>query len=285
MNRNLRAGLYLAITFGISWTVLIVAWLNGARDIGSAAVASQLFTLGPPIAALTCAFLFEKGERLAALGLRLRPDRWWLASLHLGFLLVGYSQTVGAIFPVAAFDQSVDIPANLALLLDIPASQVPTGTGSLVLIFCAFVAGFAIMFTLTEEMGWRGYLYWQWRSLGFWRFSLLQGAIWGIWHWPMVILFGMIFADNRLIALVFYPLNLMALSPLMTLLRDRGGSIWAPGILHGTLNAISIIIFGALASKAEPSLWILPVNFSFLVLVECFRRKWPDPINRQPVLN
>ena len=216
MTISRRALTYLAIVFAFSWSVVSVAWLNGARTIGEAPGANQLFTFGPPIAALICALLFDKGARIAALGLRFRPNRWWLAAFLLAFAMILYSQAVAWLFPVTATNHLADIPATVAILLQRPVSQVPSGPLGTATIFLGFALGFTILFTLTEEMGWRGYLYRQWRGLGFWRFSLLQGAIWGVWHWPMVLCFGMVFADNRLLGLAYYPLSLMTLSPVDT---------------------------------------------------------------------
>lgn len=95
MTTSRRALAYLAITFAFSWSAVSLAWLGGARSIGDAPGANQLFTFGPPIAALICVLLFHKGERIAALGLRFRPNRWWLVAIVIAFAMTGYSLTVG----------------------------------------------------------------------------------------------------------------------------------------------------------------------------------------------
>lgn len=277
MTESRRALTYLAITFAFSWSIVSVAWLGGARTIGEAPLANQLFPLGPPLAALICALLLHKGNRIAVLGLRLRPNRWWLVAFLIPFAIQAYHFAATQIFPQARTEWLTDLRTNVAALLQRPVADMPTGPVSIALIFIAFALGFTILFTLTEELGWRGYLYRQWRHLGFWRFSLIHGAIWGAWHWPMVIYFGMVFADDRLLGLLYYPLSLMTLAPIMTLMRDRDGSIWAPGILHGTVNTLSIILFGALTHKTEPNFAAVLVNVSMLVFVEMFRRRWPDP--------
>lgn len=276
VENNRNAIVYLAITFAFSWTIVTLAWLNGARSIGDAAGASQLFTYGPPVAAVICALLFHRGERLNALGLRFEPNRWWLIACVVAFAMAGYTLTVGAIIPQLATGQIGDVQANAAMLTQRQAADMPAGPLGAILILAIAALGFSILFTLTEEMGWRGYLYRQWRQLGFWRFSLLQGVIWGVWHWPLVIYFGMVFADNRLAGLAFYPLMTMIASPIATLLRDRGGSIWAPGIWHGTHNAIGIVVMGQLFVKTDPVFLALLANLPLLALLEWLRRKWPS---------
>jgi uncharacterized protein len=123
MTTSRRALTYLAITFAFSWSVVSVAWLGGARSIGDAPGAMQLFTWGPPVAALICALAFDKGERIAALGLRLRPSRWWLAAFVIAFAMTGYSLAIGAIFPQLATGHIGDVQANAAMLT-LPARSV-----------------------------------------------------------------------------------------------------------------------------------------------------------------
>ena len=167
----------------------------------------------------------------------------------------------------------------VAALLKLRPEVLPNGTVGLAIMGILVAVASSIVFALTEEMGWRGYLYRQWRQLGFWRYSLLTGLIWGVWHWPMVIYFGVVFSDNRLAGLAYYPLSTLLLAPLMTLLRDKDNSIWAPGIYHGVVNTIGIVLMNDLGRRTTPEfvplLFLLP---SFL-LVELFRRKWPDHEN------
>jgi membrane protease YdiL (CAAX protease family) len=44
----------------------------------------------------------------------------------------------------------------------------------------------------------------------------------------------------------------MLLSPLLTLVRERGGSVWAAGILHGAINAVAGLTLLALSDPAFP---------------------------------
>ena len=40
---------------------------------------------------------------------------------------------------------------------------------------------------LGEELGWRGLLMHELKSLGFWRSSFAIGFFWGLWHLPMIV--------------------------------------------------------------------------------------------------
>jgi membrane protease YdiL (CAAX protease family) len=92
---------------------------------------------------------------------------------------------------------------------------------------------------LTEELGWRGYLYHLWRGAGFWRYTVATGVIWGVWHWPMVVLFGMGGDQGLVFNVLFYPFVTTLLAFCLTIIRDRSHSVIAAGIFHGAWNSVS----------------------------------------------
>lgn len=278
MRPNQKAFAYLEIAFVFSWFPLTIAWFRGARSSTDAGGASLLFLLGPPVAALTCAWLFEKGQRTSSLGLKMRPNRWWLVAIVLPIAIMVYSRGTASVlgYWVAPF---TDPRTAVAALLKLNPELLPNGVVGLVIMVTLVTIASSIIFTLTEEIGWRGYLYRQWRQLGFWRYSLVTGLIWGAWHWPMVIYFGVVFSDNRLAGLAYYPLSTLLLAPLMTLLRDKDNSDWAPGIYHGVVNTIGIVLMNDLGRRTTPEFVTLFLLLPWLLLLGLFRRKWPDQEN------
>jgi hypothetical protein len=52
----------------------------------------------------------------------------------------------------------------------------------------------------------------------------------------------------------------------MTLVRDRAGSVWAAGLLHGTINAVGGITLGVLSAPAFPWNGIVGIG-GFVALV------------------
>ena len=274
-----KALAFLAIAFAISWTAITLSWLGGARSIQQAREANGFFMIGPPVAALVCSLLFDKGQRIRSLGLSLRPNRWWAAAVLTMVAYVSYVTAASNLFGWTNTQLSPDPRQSAASVFRIPIESIPAGPAGMIAVFAAAVLIFTIQSTLTEELGWRGYLYRQWRHLGFWHYSLATGLVWGVWHWPMVWYFGLDFGDNRMAGLAYYPLALMGLAPMMTLLRDRGGSIWAPGIYHGTSNAVGIILFGELEHQSAPVFAQLLLFLPVWALIEWFRRKWPaEPV-------
>lgn len=52
----------------------------------------------------------------------------------------------------------------------------------------SFNAFFSSVFAFDEELGWRGWLLPNLRPLRTWPALLMSGAIWGVWHAPLILL-------------------------------------------------------------------------------------------------
>jgi hypothetical protein len=81
MSTTNKAIVFLAITFLLSWGVTIGGHFSGLREgLGQYGPVLILVAMmaGPGIAAFICAIVFEKGRRVEALGLHIRPNIWWV---------------------------------------------------------------------------------------------------------------------------------------------------------------------------------------------------------------
>ncbi|MEZ4235852.1 MAG: CPBP family intramembrane glutamic endopeptidase [Myxococcota bacterium] len=239
-----RSAAFLALAFGISWSVVGVGWLAGGADNRLAAfVTLTAMMTGPAIAAVACAFAFEPaGQRLAALGLRWTPNRWWPAAWAVAVALCGASVALTLLLGgrswVDPAQGVIDTAARMGA--DTGPLHIP-GLGALIVVQALILGPLinAPALTFTEELGWRGYLHHVWRPMGFWPASLATGAVWGVWHAPAILLFGHNYPDNRGVGAVLFVLFCTLTAPMLTLVRDRGRSVVAAGILHGTLNAVA----------------------------------------------
>lgn len=252
---------FLAITFAISWGVMFggvaLGW-NTSPQASFGVLVTIMF--GPAIAALICANLFERGRVVEMLGLKnWKPNWWWLAGWALAILFAG-----GAVaFTVLLSDNALHDPAAVTI------AQVEQMVGredadklravpmlGLVIAAQALLLGpllNAPVLTFSEELGWRGHLHALWRPFGFWRSSLATGAIWGVWHAPAIYFYGLNYPDDRVIGIALFIGFCTLLAPVMTLVRDRGRSVVAAGIMHGTVNAVAGL--AGLALNAAPFPW------------------------------
>ena len=106
-------------------------------------------------------------------------------------------------------------------------------------IISSFLVGVIVntIFTLGEELGWRGFLFNETRQMGFWKSNLLIGIIWGIWHAPL-ILQGHNYPGHPVAGVLMMILFCIPLGYVMAYLRIKTNSILAPALFHAALNAI-----------------------------------------------
>ena len=250
MANNMKVGIFLAVTFAFSWLIALAIHLGGGlAGLGSLATFILLtYMAGPMIGALVCVFAFEKGRRLDALGLK--NPKWramplaWLAAvaLMLGALLITIL--------VPGYGLGDPIAANKAIIADLPETMLSEAEREMSLATLdrpgmAWIIGGASLFlgpaintvlTLTEELGWRGYLWDQLKSRGFWPTSLMTGLLWGVWHMPIIWL-GHNYPDAPILGSFAFIGLCVLMSPLYSWIRIKTDSVWGAGLLHGTTNA------------------------------------------------
>lgn len=93
-----------------------------------------------------------------------------------------------------------------------------------------------LLFSIAEEIGWRGYLLPRVLPLGRIRAHMLIGLGWALWRYP-VILPGLSSADgNALLLATLFTLTLIPLSVVIGELRLRSGSLWVASLAHSAHN-------------------------------------------------
>jgi uncharacterized protein len=235
MSAITKGALHVALAFILGWAPLALAWSGGARSFTEAGAASLIFLLSPALAAILCALWLDKGSPVDALGVRPRLNGWWLAGLLAPALLAPIAIGATLAFSPYSYVGFAHAAGQAQAAPGLLADGRPLGLAGLLAVSLASFALFAI----PEELGWRGYLYAQWRGLGFWPSSWAIGFAWGAWHWPAMVFFGLNLSPGHLLpSVVLFTLVTLLLSPLMTLMRDRGRSIWPPVIFHASFNAV-----------------------------------------------
>lgn len=258
MSTTNKSIIFLALAFAISWAVVIGSWAIGWREDALAGYVLTASMFGPAIAAFICTMAFEKGRRSEALGLKFKPNLWWFAAYISPILIAAAAVALSIAFGGSAFvDPAVGTIAMVEQIAPEQANQVRALEpilGPLVLVQALVIGALinAAVLTFSEELGWRGYLHGLWRGAGFWRTSLSTGAIWGMWHAPAIFLFGLNYPNDRAIGIGLFVAFCMLLSPILTFIRDRGGSVWAAGIFHGTFNAVAGLTLITLSNPIFP---------------------------------
>ena len=134
------------------------------------------------------------------------------------------------------------VRANLAELLDAETAAAAEIPPVPVLVLLAVGGGIVAGFTLNgllafgEEYGWRGYLWERLEPRGRPATIGAIGALWGLWHAPLILVVGFNYPDDRLAGVVAMTAFTVAMSWPLDELRRATGSPVAPAILHGAIN-------------------------------------------------
>jgi uncharacterized protein len=241
MSVTKRAALFLGIALVVSWPALFIGWLQG-QSLMSSAYVGPMMIAGPLVGASICTITFERERRMDALGLRFTPNWWWIAALLLPLAVGALSMAL----TILLSDRSI-------ISIDEAIARGEQEWGRDIDVASVAVLGIQlfVFLTVTEEVGWRGYLYHLWRPSGFWRTSLAIGLVQGVWHLP-VVLFSPGSTSDRLLLAALYPLFGLLWGPAITVLRDRGRSIWATGLFHTLQNGAVVTTTMMLIDTSAP---------------------------------
>lgn len=246
----MRVGLFLAIAFGVSWTFGGLTLLYSGDASPSAQAARWLLAIAFMFGPLVGAVVAQRAAGLPLLrplGVAGRLNWWWLVAWLSPFAYVWL--TLLCSLPLPGVSWSGDFTGfweRMSALLppeQLEASRRQVETTSPWLFWLLIVGQPLLLGALInslaacgEELGWRGFLYRTWARFGFWKCSFLIGAVWGIWHAPLVAQ-GHNYPQHPWLGVGLMVVWCVLLSPPFTWLRLRTGSVLAVAVAHGTLNA------------------------------------------------
>ena len=129
----------------------------------------------------------------------------------------------------------------------------------------AFTLGilFNMIFTFGEEFGWRSYLLLRLAPLGGTPAAIITGIIWGLWHAPLIILYGYNYPGHPWSGVLMMVIFTVALGMIFAWLRFRSGSIWPSTMAHAAFNAQ--YGFGAIFLSPADSLVRAPIGIIGLI--------------------
>ena len=95
-----------------------------------------------------------------------------------------------------------------------------------------------------EEAGWRGAMYPRLKErFGTAKGRLFGGLIWGVWHWPIMLLtgyeYGMEYWGAPLLGMLLFCLFTVGLGTLLDYAYEKTDCIWIPALGHGAVNAVA----------------------------------------------
>lgn len=242
---------YLLWAFGLGWALQVLAsWL--ALNEALAPEMRQLgFTLALSLAMFApLAAALLSGTPLRSLGWKpkLRGNwRGYLAAWLGPFLLAALGAALYYLLFPSRFDTSDSYYLSTLTeeqLLQYEMQALPASFFILVsAVASIFYAPLLNTFlAIGEEAGWRGCLYPALMERhGRTRGLLLGGVVWGAWHWPVMLLtgyeYGLKYVGSPWLGPLLFCLVSAAMGILLNRLYEKTGSLWAPALGHGAINA------------------------------------------------
>lgn len=128
----------------------------------------------------------------------------------------------------------------------------------LLALITAPLAGITIngLFAFGEELGWRGLLQQELAPIGFARASALIGAIWGLWHAPLILL-GHNFPEHPRLGVPVMIAACIPLGIILSWLALRAQTVFAAAVGHGTLNAVAGVSSMAISGGEQIEILVL----------------------------
>lgn len=262
--------LFLIMSFIFSW-MLFLAPLTLGDDVD--ATAKQLATQGlwaiamwgPGIAAIVVTLFIAKKPfsslRLNTLG----PKRFYLWAWLLPAALTILGGAFTLLFGIAKLDLNFTMIRNALSAApggaDVPPMVIVLSQTLLALTLGPFIN---VLFTMGEELGWRGFLLPHLLPLGQWKAVILSGVIWGVWHAPAIAQ-GHNYPGYPILGMFMMIIFCVLLGTIISWMYLNTKSPWVAALAHGAINAIAglpvlffepdfNIAFGG--TLAAPTAWI-----------------------------
>jgi membrane protease YdiL (CAAX protease family) len=197
--------------------------------------------LTPAVAAvLTLLLVTRQGwtrRGWASLGLHRLGLRTWPVAILLPLLIVA----IGAAVVLATDAAGWQYPEQAA---NYPAWTLPA-------FLLANIAYASVTTSLTEEIGWRGYLLPRLTRLGGRRALLLSGLLHGIWHLPVMLLTSLYHpAGSRWVVVPMFLVAVTALGVFYGWLRLQTDSVWPAVLAHSAHNVAVSWMSGLVVGNA-----------------------------------
>jgi uncharacterized protein len=251
-----RIGIFLLFAFGISWSIGLVIFLTGKLENSPKVIPNTGITLavvllasgymwGPAVANVLTRLVTKTGWK----NLFLKPSlksQW--RYIFAGWFLPGILTVVGTAIFFLIFPGYYD-PELSFLNEQLPAFGANSFSAlqfALLQTFLALLTSAPInaLATFGEEFGWRAFLLPELIPLGKRKALIISGVIWGIWHWPVILMghnYGMIYTGYPWLGFLATVWFTVSIGVVFGWLAIAGKSVWPAVLAHGALNGLASI--------------------------------------------
>jgi len=240
-------GWFVFLAYALLWVPQILFVTVGTDSQALALLRGIMGPYSPLIAALIVRLIVTReGFGDAHIGVRRVPARYWVLAVLLPFF----------------WNLSQDLTQVALSYARLDAGEVIWGLYRVPINLFGGVLVF-----IGEEFGWRSYLVEKLRPLGRWKAFLLSGAVWSIWHVPVLVGQGGTGAFEILPSLLIF----VMMGFIFGWLYVEAKSVWPCVLMHSYNNLVSFKLFNWDVVK-EPSMLqvsliaFVPIFIVWLVL-------------------
>ena len=246
-----------AIRFSIivclfSWAMFAVAHWGfgmGADTPVGLMLFSTVYMFFPFITALVLQAIDK--EKFNHTGLVNFKIKWsWLVAWLLPVVMVLLCILVNGLMPGVSLQYNAEqlinqyhIPEGQQEMVREQLSAIPASLMVVIILVSSLMAGVSVnaLAAFGEEYGWRNYLVHALREKKFWPAALFIGVVWGIWHFPLILM-GHNYPNEPQwgVLLMVVMCILLGVIELYFVLKSK--SMIVAAILHGTINALAGVV-------------------------------------------
>lgn len=132
------------------------------------------------------------------------------------------------------------VPEDQQELVRNQMGQMPAYLMIIITLVSGLIAGITInaVCAFGEEFGWRNYLVGALRNVKFWPAALFIGTVWGIWHFPLILM-GHNYPNEPQWGILLMMVMCILLGVIELYFVLKAKSIVVAAIMHGTFNAVA----------------------------------------------
>ena len=241
---------YSIIVCLFSWAVFAVARFGFGMDRVNTPMFfttfAAIYMFFPMITALVLQAIDK--EKFNHTGLVNFKVNWtWLLAWLLPVVLTLVCIPVNGLFPGVEIQYNAEqlisqyqVPEEQQELVREALAKMPAVLMIISTVFSGMIAGITInaIAAFGEEYGWRNYLVGALREQKFWKAALFIGIVWGIWHFPLILM-GHNYPTEPywgVFMMVVFCI-LVGIIELYFVLKSK--SMVVAAIMHGTINAVA----------------------------------------------
>ena len=230
-----------------SWAAAAVAHWGfgmGADTPTGLMVFSTIYMFFPLLTALVLQVIDK--EKFNHTGLVNFKVNWaWVVAWLLPVAMVSLCTLINGMMPGVSLEYNSEqlinqyhVPEDQQELVREQMGKMPAYLMLISMLFSGLLAGITInaLAAFGEEYGWRNYLVGALREVKFWKAALFIGVVWGIWHFPLILM-GHNYPNEPQwgVLLMVVMCILLGIIELYFVLKAK--SMIVAAVMHGTFNA------------------------------------------------